>query len=127
MVVGAGFIGAEVAATCRERGLEVTLLEALPVPLAQAVGPRWAACCADLQRDHGVDVRLGVGVEALEGGGRVERVRLSDGSTVGADVVVVGVGVRPATEWLEGSGLDARQRRRLRRDVPRRSRCRGRR
>jgi 3-phenylpropionate/trans-cinnamate dioxygenase ferredoxin reductase component len=105
VVVGAGFIGAEVAATCRERGLEVTLLEALPVPLAQAVGPRMGAVLADLQRDHGVDVRLGVGVEALDGSGRVDHVRLSDGTAVSADVVVVGVGVRPATEWLEGSGL----------------------
>lgn len=105
VVVGAGFIGAEVAATCRDRGLEVTLLEALPVPLAQAIGPRMGAVLADVQRDHGVDVRLGVGVEALEGEGRVGRVRLSDGTTVSADVVVVGVGVRPATEWLEGSGL----------------------
>ena len=105
VVVGAGFIGAEVASTCRERGLDVTLLEALPVPLAQAVGPRMGAVLADVQRDHGVDVRLGVGVEALEGEGRVERVRLSDGSTISADVVVVGIGVRPATEWLEDSGL----------------------
>jgi 3-phenylpropionate/trans-cinnamate dioxygenase ferredoxin reductase subunit len=111
VVIGAGFIGAEVAATCRDRGLAVTLLEALPVPLAHAVGPQIGGVLADVQRDHGVDVRLGVGVRALEGGSseggsRVERVRLSDGSTVDADVVVVGIGVTPTTGWLEGSGLD---------------------
>ena len=61
--------------------------------------------CGELHRDHGVDLRLGVGVAAIEGDGRVERVRLDDGSAVAADVVVVGVGVVPATGWLEGSGL----------------------
>jgi 3-phenylpropionate/trans-cinnamate dioxygenase ferredoxin reductase component len=108
VVVGGGFIGAEVAATCRTRGLEVTLLEALPVPLGRALGDEIGAVMADLHRDHGVDVRLGVGVEGLDGdaaGGRVERVRLADGSVVEADLVVVGVGVVPNTGWLEGSGL----------------------
>jgi NADPH-dependent 2,4-dienoyl-CoA reductase/sulfur reductase-like enzyme len=61
--------------------------------------------CGELHRDHGVDLRLGVGVAAIEGDGRVERVRLDDGTTVAADVVVVGVGVAPVTDWLEGSGL----------------------
>jgi 3-phenylpropionate/trans-cinnamate dioxygenase ferredoxin reductase subunit len=105
VIVGAGFIGAEVAATCRGRGLDVTLLEALPVPLAHALGPRVGAVCADLQRDHGVDVRLGAGVRSIAGGERVERVHLVDGTVIEADVVVVGVGVQPCTEWLEGSGL----------------------
>jgi 3-phenylpropionate/trans-cinnamate dioxygenase ferredoxin reductase component len=111
VVVGGGFIGAEVAATCRTRGLDVTLLEALPVPLGRALGDEIGAVMADLHRDHGVDVRLGVGVEGLDGtgdadgGGRVERVRLADGSVVEADLVVVGVGVIPNTGWLEGSGL----------------------
>ena len=84
------------------------MLEALPVPLAQALGPASGGVLADVQRDHGVDVRLGVGVEALEGGGRVERVHLSDGSSVDADVVVVGVGVRPATDGsrARASSLD---------------------
>jgi 3-phenylpropionate/trans-cinnamate dioxygenase ferredoxin reductase component len=58
-----------------------------------------------VHRDHGVDVRLGVGVDGLDGGGRVEQVRLSDGTTLGVDLVVVGIGVRPNTGWLEGSGL----------------------
>jgi 3-phenylpropionate/trans-cinnamate dioxygenase ferredoxin reductase component len=112
VVIGAGFIGAEVAATSRSRGLEVTLLEALPVPLERAVGPRIGAVMADVHRDHGVDVRLGVGVEGFAGGSgsgdgapRVQEVRLADGSAVPADVVVVGVGVAPNTDWLAGSGL----------------------
>lgn len=106
VVVGAGFIGAEVAATARERGLEVTLVEALPQPLGRVLGDEMGAVCADVHRDHGVDLRLGVGVDSIEGDGRVERVRLSDGSVIEADVVVVGIGVIPNTEWLEGSGLE---------------------
>ena len=105
VVIGAGFIGAEVAATCRGRGLEVTVLEALPQPMVRGLGPELGAVIADLHRDHGVDLRTGVQVEAIEGGARVERVRLGDGSTVDADVVVVGVGVVPETAWLERSGL----------------------
>ncbi len=105
-VVGGGFIGAEVAASCRQRGLEVTLIEALEQPLAQSLGPELGAWCASLHRDHGVDLRLGARVAALEGGARVERVRLADGSAVRADLVVVGIGVRPNTQWLEGSGLE---------------------
>jgi 3-phenylpropionate/trans-cinnamate dioxygenase ferredoxin reductase subunit len=105
VVVGAGFIGSEVAATCRQRGLAVTVLEALPAPLVRGLGPVLGMVCGELHRDHGVDLRLGVGVAAIEGDGRVERVRLDDGSTVGADIVLVGVGVVPATGWLEGSGL----------------------
>jgi 3-phenylpropionate/trans-cinnamate dioxygenase ferredoxin reductase subunit len=105
VVVGAGFIGSEGAATCRQRGLAVTVLEALPAPLVRGLGPVLGMVCGDLHRDHGVDLRLGVGVAAIEGDGRVERVRLDDGATVAADVVVVGVGVAPVTEWLAGSGL----------------------
>jgi 3-phenylpropionate/trans-cinnamate dioxygenase ferredoxin reductase subunit len=105
-VVGAGFIGAEVAASCRSRGLAVTLIEALPVPIERAVGADVGETIAQIHRDHGVDVRLGVGVDALEGSDRVERVRLSDGSTVEADVVVVGIGVAPCTDWLADSGVE---------------------
>jgi NADPH-dependent 2,4-dienoyl-CoA reductase/sulfur reductase-like enzyme len=103
-VVGAGFIGAEVAATCRGLGIDVTLIEALPVPLERALGPRMGALMADVHRDHGVEVRLGVGVVRIEDDRRAERVRLTDGSVVEADVVVVGIGVSPNTDWLEGSG-----------------------
>ncbi|MDQ1532522.1 MAG: hypothetical protein QOF28_283 [Actinomycetota bacterium] len=105
VVIGAGFIGAEVAATCRGRGLEVTVLEALPQPMVRGLGTEIGAVCAALHRDNGVDLRLGVSVEAIEGDGRVERVRLADGAVIDADLVVVGIGVRPATDWLEGSGL----------------------
>jgi len=105
VVVGAGFIGAEVAATARQAGLEVTMIEMADVPLERALGPQMGAVCAAVHRDHGVDLRLGVGVDAVLGSDRVEGVSLTDGSSVDADVVVVGVGVQPNTEWLEGSGL----------------------
>jgi NADPH-dependent 2,4-dienoyl-CoA reductase/sulfur reductase-like enzyme len=105
VVIGAGFIGAEVAATCRERGLEVTLVEALDVPLQRAVGAPVGQLVAEIHRDHGVDVRLGVGVKHLDGGDRIERVRLADGTALDADLVVLGVGVTPATGWLEGSTI----------------------
>ena len=104
-MVGAGFIGSEVAATCRGRGLDVTVLEALPAPLVRGLGVELGTVCGELHRDHGVDLRLGVGVAGFEGHDRVERVRLDDGSAIDADVVVVGVGVVPVTDWLEGSGL----------------------
>jgi NADPH-dependent 2,4-dienoyl-CoA reductase/sulfur reductase-like enzyme len=105
VVVGAGFIGSEVAATCRTDGHEVTVVEALPVPMERILGTDLGSLTADLHRDHGVNVRLGVGVEALEGGDRVEGIRLADGTVIDADVVIVGIGVTPATGWLEGSGL----------------------
>lgn len=104
-VVGAGFIGAEVAATCRGMGLDVSLIEALPVPLERGLGPQMGAVMADLHRDNGVDVRLGVGVVRIDGEERAERVRLTDGTVLDVDVVVVGIGVTPNTDWLEGSGL----------------------
>ena len=103
-VIGAGFIGAEVAASARTRGLDVTLLEALPVPLARGLGEEMGMACAELHRDAGVDLRLGVAVDAVEPGG----VRLADGTLVEADVVVAGIGVSPVTGWLEGSGLELR-------------------
>lgn len=105
VVVGAGFIGSEVAATCRTRGLDVTVLEALPAPLVRGVGPVIGAVLGGIHRDHGVDLRCGVGVVAIEGDGRVERVRLDDGTAIDADLVVVGIGVTPETGWLDGSGL----------------------
>ena len=105
VVVGAGFIGAEVAATARGRGLDVTMVEALPTPLSRVLGDEMGEVCAEVHRDHGVDLRTAVGVESVSGDGRVERVTLSDGSTIDADVVVVGIGVIPNTEWLDGSGL----------------------
>jgi NADPH-dependent 2,4-dienoyl-CoA reductase/sulfur reductase-like enzyme len=105
-VVGAGFIGAEVAATCRERGLEVTLIEALQAPMERALGPELGALLGAIHRDHGVDLRCGVGVAGFAGDARVEGVRLQDGSSAPADLVVVGIGVVPETAWLAGSGLE---------------------
>ena len=110
VVIGAGFIGGEVAATCRGRGLEVTLVEAMPVPLERALGAAMGEVCARVHVEHGVDVRLATGVERLDtvtdgGVERVVGVHLTDGSLVEADVVVVGIGVSVNTGWLEGSGL----------------------
>lgn len=104
-VVGAGFIGAEVAATCRGLGIDVSLIEALPVPLERALGSEMGALMADIHRDHGVDVRLGVGVAGIDGDGRAERLRLTDDSVLDVDLVVVGIGVVPNTGWIDGSGL----------------------
>ena len=105
VVIGAGFIGAEVAATCRHRGHDVTIVEPLEQPLVRVLGPTIGAAVADLHRDRGVDLRLGSAVDAIEGDDRVEGVRLADGTVIEADVVVVGIGVEPNTAWLEGSGL----------------------
>ena len=104
-VVGAGFIGAEVAAACRARGLEVTVLEALAAPLAHILPPELASACVRLHLDHGVDLRCGATVEGFEGHRRVEAVRLAGGQRVPADLVVVGIGVVPETGWLASSGL----------------------
>lgn len=110
-VVGGGFIGAEVAATCRGRGLEVTVLEALAQPMVRGVGEEIGAVLADLHRRHGVDLRVATGVAGIEGDGQVERILLAPGvpdaghEHIRAEVVVVAIGVVPATEWLEGSGL----------------------
>jgi NADPH-dependent 2,4-dienoyl-CoA reductase/sulfur reductase-like enzyme len=105
VVVGAGFIGSEVAATARTLGLDVTVLEALPVPLETGLGQAMGRVCGQLHRDHGVDLRCDASVAGFDGNGRVERVSLADGSAVEADLVVVGVGVMPNTSWLESSGL----------------------
>jgi NADPH-dependent 2,4-dienoyl-CoA reductase/sulfur reductase-like enzyme len=105
-VVGAGFIGSEVASVGRKLGLEVTILEALETPLARAVGERMGRALTHLHRRRGTEVRTGVAVdEVVAEDGRVRAVRLADGSTVDTDVLVVGIGARPATDWLEGSGL----------------------
>ncbi|PWK86310.1 3-phenylpropionate/trans-cinnamate dioxygenase ferredoxin reductase subunit [Lentzea atacamensis] len=106
VVVGAGWIGAEVASTCRGLGLDVTVAEAAPVPMERALGASLGRICADLHADHGVDLRLGVGVAGFTADGtRVTGVTLQDGSHLPADVVVAGVGMEPATGWLHGSGL----------------------
>lgn len=105
VVIGAGFIGCEVAASLRRLGVDVVLVEPQPTPLASVLGPRIGELVARLHRAEGVDVRCGVGVSELRGTGHVEGVVLSDGTELPADIVVVGVGSRPATDWLEGSGV----------------------
>jgi 3-phenylpropionate/trans-cinnamate dioxygenase ferredoxin reductase subunit len=102
VVVGAGWIGCEVAASARQRGMEVTLIESLSVPLERVLGPELGAFYRDVHLDHGVELRLGDGVEAFEGADRVERVRTSEGASIECDAVVVGIGVAPRTELADG-------------------------
>ena len=105
VVIGAGFIGAEVAATARELGVDVAMIEMAEAPFERSLGAEMGAVLADVHRDHGVDLRLGVGCDAILGDDRVEAVELTDGTAIEADLVVVGIGVIPNTDWLEGSGL----------------------
>ncbi|MCW5653216.1 FAD-dependent oxidoreductase [Hydrogenophaga sp.] len=106
-VVGGGFIGLEVAASCRERGLAVTLIEPAAVPLGRVLGAAMGGAITALHTARGVDCRTGVSVlgHEVDARGRISALRLSDGSRVAASVVVVAIGVVPATDWLEGSGL----------------------
>lgn len=106
VIIGAGFIGCEVAASLRKLGAEVTIVEPQPAPLASVLGRQIGDLVARLHRAEGVDVRCGVGVAGVTGSGHVEKVQLSDGTELDADVVVVGIGSRPSTDWLEGSGVD---------------------
>lgn len=105
VVIGAGFIGCEVAASLRKLGVAVTIVEPQPTPLASVLGTRIGELVARLHRAEGVDVRAGVGVSGISGSGHVEKVQLADGSELDADLVVIGIGSRPSTDWLEGSGV----------------------
>lgn len=107
VVVGAGFIGSEVASVCRERGLEVTLVEMGEAPLVNALGGTAGSVATRLQRRAGVDFRPHTGLMSLQGDGqgRVRRVSLSDGDHVDTDLVILALGSRRNVEWLEGSGL----------------------
>jgi 3-phenylpropionate/trans-cinnamate dioxygenase ferredoxin reductase component len=105
VVIGAGWIGAEVAASARQRGLEVTVIEPASVPLERVLGAEVGAIYRDIHVDHGVQMLLGTGVEALEGDEAVERVRTSDGRELECDFVVVGVGVQPRTALAAQAGL----------------------
>ena len=101
VVIGAGFIGAEVASTARKLGLDVTVVEVLPIPLGRVLGPEIGAVCGELHLDHGVRLRCGVGVDQVSTAGVV----LTDGEVLPADLVVAGIGAHPATDWLAGSGV----------------------
>jgi 3-phenylpropionate/trans-cinnamate dioxygenase ferredoxin reductase subunit len=106
VVVGGGFIGMEAAASARELGLEVTVVEPLEHTLLRGLGPVLGKHVADHHRAHGVDIRCGIGIDGFEGSGFVEGVKLTDGACLEADVVIVGIGIQPCYEWLEGSGLE---------------------
>jgi 3-phenylpropionate/trans-cinnamate dioxygenase ferredoxin reductase subunit len=106
VVVGAGWIGAEVAASARQRGLDVTVLDPLAVPLERVLGTEVGAVYRDLHADHGVRMLMGTGVEAFEGGEHVERVRMTDGRRLDCDFVVVGIGVEPRTRLASEAGLE---------------------
>ena len=108
VVVGAGWIGCEVAASARQRGLEVTVLDPLGVPLERVLGPELGAIYRDVHTDHGVRMLMETGVEAFEGDERVERVRTSDGELLDCDFVVVGVGVEPRTRLAAEAGIGVR-------------------
>jgi 3-phenylpropionate/trans-cinnamate dioxygenase ferredoxin reductase component len=105
VVVGAGWIGAEVGASARQRGLEVTIVDPAAVPLERVLGAEVGAIYRDIHTDHGVRMLMGTGVEAFEGDGAVERVRTNDGRVVDCDFVVVGVGVQPRTALAAEAGL----------------------
>jgi 3-phenylpropionate/trans-cinnamate dioxygenase ferredoxin reductase subunit len=106
VVVGAGFIGCEVAASLRGLGVDVVLVEPQPSPLASVLGEQIGSLVARLHRAAGVDVRCGVGVAQVRGAEKVDKVVLGDGTELDADLVVVGIGSHPATGWLEGSGIE---------------------
>ncbi|MFE1955398.1 NAD(P)/FAD-dependent oxidoreductase [Streptomyces sp. NPDC059524] len=105
VVIGGGFIGAETASSCAALGHDVTVVEAAPLPLLPQLGPDMAAVCSTLHERGGATLITGTGVAALEGDPAVTGVRLADGRVLPADVVVVGIGAVPNTEWLAGSTL----------------------
>ena len=106
VVIGAGFLGAEVAAVARELDVAVALVDPLPFPLVRVLGSTIGAALADKHRAHGVDLRCGVGVRDITGeDGRVSAVELDDGTRVEADVVLVAIGSKPAVDWLAGSSV----------------------
>lgn len=105
LVVGAGFIGSEVAAVARGLGHEVTLADPLSAPMMGALGGRIGGVFGQLHRRHGVDVRMGSGVAELRGGGRVEEAVLTGGERIPCDLVIVGIGVRPEVGLFQGTDV----------------------
>lgn len=105
VVIGAGWIGCEAAASARELGAEVTVVEMADVPLAAVMGPTIGGLYADLHREHGVELLTGARLEAVEGDGRAERIRLAGGRTIDCAAVLAGVGVAPRTALAESADL----------------------
>jgi len=105
VVIGAGWIGSEVAASARQKGCEVTMLEMSRFPLERVLGPELGSIYAEIHREHGVKLMAQTAVEAFEGQRKIERVRTDDGRTLDADLVVVGIGVAPRTALAEIGGL----------------------
>ncbi|WP_433511824.1 NAD(P)/FAD-dependent oxidoreductase [Nonomuraea sp. CA-143628] len=105
VVIGGGFIGGEVASTARGLGLGVTLVDSSPYPMTNVLGAETARWLARHHRDNGVELVGDTRVTGFEGNGRVTGVRLGNGRTLPADLVIAGMGVTPNTDWLEGSGL----------------------
>jgi 3-phenylpropionate/trans-cinnamate dioxygenase ferredoxin reductase subunit len=105
LVVGAGWIGLEVAAAARMAGTDVTVVEVASLPLERVLGPECARVFAKLHTDHGVDLRMETGLHELRGDGRVQRAALTDGSEIDVDAVVVGIGVAPADDLAKTAGL----------------------
>jgi len=105
VVIGAGFIGAEVAATCRTLDLPVTVVEFLAWPMERVLGSAMGKWAIELHESHGAEFKMSTSVKGLVGGDKVEGVELADGTVLPADLVVVAIGVFPETRWLEGSGL----------------------
>lgn len=106
VVIGAGWIGAEVAASARMKGLEVDLVEQGRLPLERVLGEEVGSIYAEIHRDHGVKLHTDAVPDRFEGDGRVERVHLAGGETIECDLVVVGVGVAPRTALAETAGID---------------------
>ena len=104
-VVGASWIGTEVASCARQRGCDVVMIDPLSTPLERVLGPEVGRYFAELHRSRGVDLRLAVGVDAMEGSDHVTGVRLADSTTVLADTVVVGIGAIPNVELASAAGL----------------------
>ena len=105
VVIGAGFIGSEVAATMSHRGIAVTMVDPVELPMARVVGAEVAALLASVHAPHGVDTRFGVGVTGVTEAAGQLAVSLTDGSELRTDVAVVGIGAVPNVEWLADSGL----------------------
>jgi 3-phenylpropionate/trans-cinnamate dioxygenase ferredoxin reductase subunit len=106
VVIGAGWTGAEVAASARQLGADVTMIDLVSVPLERVLGPKVGGIYRDLHAEHGVKMRFGVGIDSMAGSSRVEEVRLTDGTVIPAGAVIIGVGVLPRTDLAEAAGLE---------------------